>query len=212
MCKQARWTIRRDGCKSGAFGSSLQSNRYSNEHRRHDVGQIPPPRSFRNLRSFGGAGGILRYSNWRIHAAVARISVRSLRAASRPNRRALASADSRARASLPRAPRAGLLDLADNYRAGWRLRSGGKNRSIMRRRVALRRALSRAYRNRPYRPRPHPLRARAVKFGVARWREPGVARRSHPSETPSPASPPPSVALDGAEGERGSSPSFPEGR
>jgi len=55
----------------------------------------------------------------------------------------------------------------------------------------------------------HPLRARAVKFGVARWREPGVARRSHPSGTPSPAS----VALDGgAEGERGSSPSFPEGR
>jgi len=72
MCKQARRTIRRDGCKFGAFGS-LQSNRYSNEHRRHDVGQIPSPRSFRNLRSFGGAGGILRYSNWRIHAAVARI-------------------------------------------------------------------------------------------------------------------------------------------
>lgn len=63
--------------------SSLESNRYSNEHRKHDVGQIPSSRSFRNLRSFGGSSGILRYSNWRIHAGVARISVRSLHAMSR---------------------------------------------------------------------------------------------------------------------------------
>lgn len=57
---------------------SLESNRYSNEHRKHDVGQIPSSRSFRNLRSFGSSSGILRYSNWRIHASVARISVRRL--------------------------------------------------------------------------------------------------------------------------------------
>lgn len=57
---------------------SLESNRYSNEHRKHDVGQIPSSRSFRNLRSFGSSNGILRYSNWRIHAGVARISVRRL--------------------------------------------------------------------------------------------------------------------------------------
>lgn len=63
--------------------SSLESNRYSNEHRKHDVGQIPSSRSFRNLRSFGGSSGILRYSNWRIHAGVAHISARRLHAMSR---------------------------------------------------------------------------------------------------------------------------------